>query len=83
MMPASFNAPFTLSVQCRKEATNEPAKANYVETLQLQVIKVATLEFHTYYMPQGRGEGRARGRGSDRRLENEPLGLPQRRLARA
>ena len=44
MMPVSLNSAFTLTLQCRKESTNEPDKATYVENVQMSAIKVAALD---------------------------------------
>ena len=44
MMPVSLGSAFTLTLQCRKESTNEPDKATYVENVQMSAIKVAALD---------------------------------------
>ena len=43
-MPISLNSPFTLTLQCLKQYTNEPQQATYVENVEMQAIKVAALD---------------------------------------
>ena len=44
MMPVNLGTAFTLTLQCRKEWTNAPDKATYVENIQISAIKVAALD---------------------------------------